>query len=200
MKRILKIIVMLSVGVYLNYRLIAQADHYSIFDAEINVALGAIALGIFAWVLLTDNKEYRKIKSWAAFIPTVTGLFTAVTLVVTHLLLLQRDKSPSKLYCVSRIVDFNGVFIDFREDGTYKLTSWCLGADIYRGVYTRKDSIITLDKNNIDNVIESNKLLIRQDGETDSLGNRERSIYQIDKNGQVIKTGNDFRVIDNTKP
>lgn len=200
MKRILKIIVMLLVGVYLNYRLIAQADHDSIFDDIINLALGAASIGLFVLIFLSDKKQYRKIKSRAAFIPTVTGLFTAVTLVVTHLLLLQRDKSPSKLYCVSKITDFNGVSIDFREDGTYKLTSWCLGADVYRGLYTIKDSIITLDKNNIHNFIESNRLLIRQDGETDSLGNREKSIYQIDKNGQIIKTGNDFRIIDSPKP
>jgi hypothetical protein len=200
MKRILKIMVMLSVGVYLNFYIVDKADHDSIFDDIINLALGAIALAIFVWVLISDNKEYGNIKSRAAFAPTVTALFTAVTLLVTHLLLLQRDKSPSKLYCVSKITDFNGVSIDFREDGTYKLTSWCLGADVYRGLYTIKDSIITLDKNNIDNFIESNRLLIRQDGETDSLGNREKSIYQIDKNGQIIKTGNDFRVIDNPEP
>lgn len=200
MKRIFKIIVMLSVGAYLNFYIVDKADHDFIFDDIINLALGAASIGLFVLIFLSDKKQYRKIKSRAAFIPTVTGLFAAVSLLVTHLLLLQMDKSPSKLYCVTKITDFNGVSIDFRKDGTYKLTSWCLGADVYRGLYTIKDSIITLDKNNINNFIESNKLLIRQDGETDSLGNRERSIYQIDKNGQVIKTGNDFRVIENTKP
>lgn len=196
MKRPFKIILILTVGLFVSYRIIRHVDHEAIFDEEINFGLSAIALGVLLWILFKDRKEYLKSKSWTVFVPTALGVFIAIGLFITLFLLQQRDKSSSKFYCVSKIVDFNGVSIDFREDGTYKLTSWCLGADYYRGTYTIADNIITLDKNSIKKVIESNRLLILQDGETDSLGNKQKSIYQVDIDGQVIKNAVDFRVLD----
>lgn len=166
---------------------------------QMDFALSLVALGVFVWTLLKDRKEYTRVKNLTAFIPTALGVFISIGLLTTIFILQQRDKSPTKLYCVSKIVDFNGVSIDFREDGTYKLTSWCLGADYYRGSYTMTDSIITLDKSTIEKVIESNRLLIRQDGVTNRLGNKEKSIYQIGEDGQVIRNAIDFRVLDKPK-
>src|SRR6185295_7110522 len=107
----------------------------------------------------------------------------------------------SKLYCVTKQNDFNGVSIDFREDGTYKMTSWSLGADYYRGTYTMKDSIITLDKSKIENAIVSNRLVVRPEieiYEKDSFPGKDtvyqKSIYQIDENGKVISGATDFVV------
>jgi hypothetical protein len=199
LKRLFRTILILSVGLFVSYRIIRHVDHEVIFDDEVNFGFSIVALGIFVWTLLNDRKEYIKGKSLTAFIPTAFGVFIGIGLLTTLFILQQRDKSPSKLYCVSKIVDFNGVSIDFREDGSYKLTSWCLGADYYRGSYTISDSIITLDKTAIEKVIESNRLLIRQDGEIGRSGNREMSIYQIDKDGQVIRKATDFRVLDKPK-
>jgi hypothetical protein len=186
----------LAAGWLLSYRLIRQADHDFIFDVEINSGLSVMALGLLLWIMLKDRREYIRSRTMTAFIPGALGLLTGIGLLTILFLLQQRDKSPSSLYCVSKIVDFNGASIDFREDGTYKLTSWCLGADYYRGSYTRQDSMITLDKSAIEKVIESNKLLVRQDGETDRLGNPGRSVYQIDREGRIIESAVDFRVLD----
>ena len=143
-----------------------------------------------------DKKQFSKTEKWNSFIATFIGL----AILVVHFLVLssfkQRDNSPSQIYCVTKISDFNGVSIDFRKDGTYKLTSWCLGANIYRGKFTIKDSIITIDKSKIESCIVSNKLVIKQDGEIDSTGKQEKSIYQIDQQGQVINRSTDFRIID----
>jgi hypothetical protein len=147
-------------------------------------------------LFLVTGKEYKTNKSLVSFISTALGLTICIGLAATLLILAQRDKSPTKIYCVTKIVDFNGAAIDFREDGTYKLTSWCLGFDNYRGTYTKTDSIITLDKRAIEGIVESKKLLIRQDGEVDSLGNVAKSIYQIDDNGQIIRNAIDFTVLD----
>ena len=91
--------------------------------------------------------------------------------------------------------DFNGVSIDFRKDGTFKLMSWCLGADYYRGSYTITDSIIIIKDDGGENVLQSNRLLIRSDGEKDSFGNIERSIYQITQDGKIMEGTTAFRVI-----
>ena len=72
--------------------------------------------------------------------------------------------------------------------------SWCLGADYYRGSYTIADSIITIVDDANENVLQSNMLLIREDGEKDSLGNIEKSIYQLDPNKQIMPGATAFRV------
>jgi hypothetical protein len=53
-----------------------------------------------------------------------------------------------------------------------------------------------LHNNDKETIIRSNKLLIRADGEKDSLGNIGKSIYQIDESGQIIDHAIDFRVIN----
>jgi hypothetical protein len=199
MKRLIRIALILAVGVYTCSSIIRQVDHETIFDTLTNFVLSVLALGIFVWTIFKDREEYRRHKRLTAFMPTALGVLMGMGLGVTLFLLQQRDRSPVKLYCVSKIVDFNGVSIDFREDGTYKLTNWCMGADYYRGTYTMTGNTIVLDKNHIENVLESNRLFIQQDGAMDDAGNRERSIYQVDKNGHVIKRAVDFRVQDNPK-
>lgn len=170
-----------------------------IFDDEQNHIYGFVAICIFIVVLLFDIRQFKKSKKWASFTSSVIGLTIAFGLFTTLYILKQRDNSPSKIYCVTKMNDFNGISIDFREDGTYKLTSWSLGADIYRGKYKIKDSIITIDKSKIENAITSKRFVIRQDGEIDSSGIQEKSVYQIDDQGQLIKQSVDFRVIDKKK-
>ena len=199
MKQLLKISIIILVGLYLSYKTISSIDHPFLFDEEQNIFYGAVASITFLAIVFFDRKQFVRTKKWNSFIATFVGL----TILVGHFLILssfkQRDNSPSQIYCVTKITDFNGVSIDFRKDGTYKLTSWSLGADIYRGKFTIKDSIITIDKSKIESCIESEKFVIRQDGEIDSTGKQEKSIYQIDKQGQIINHSVDFRIIDDWK-
>ncbi len=187
------------VGLYISYQTITNLDHEDLFDKEGNIFYVVIATITFLTVAFFDKRQFSKTKNWKSFSATLIGL----TIIVGHFLVLhsfkQRDKSPSQIYCVTKISDFNGVSIDFRKDGTYKLTSWSLGADIYRGKFTIKDSIITIDKSKIENCIVSNRFVIRQDGEIDSTGKREKSVYQIDQQGQVINRSTDFRIIEDWK-
>lgn len=181
------------------YREITKIDKTFFIDDFINQGLEIIALILFIWVVYKDRKQYLVDKSWTTFLPTIFGLILLLGLLTTLFLLKQRDKSPVKFACVSKIVDFNGVRIDFREDGTYKLDNFCMGSNFYRGKYTIKDSIIILEKVNNDKVIESNRLVIRADGDKDSLGNVEKSIYQIDNSGKIIDGATDFRLLSNIK-
>ena len=57
--------------------------------------------------------------------------------------------------------------------------------NILGGKYLLKDSIITLDRNNIDDVIKSNQLAIRKISE--NYNGREYKIVQINKNHQRIE-------------
>ena len=82
--------------------------------------------------------------------------------------------------------DINGFSLEFRKDGTYKFCNYSvLGGKYFRGKYLMKDSIITLDRNNIDDVIRSNQLAIRKISE--NYNGREYKIVQINKNHQRIE-------------
>ena len=184
------------VGFYISYQTISNLDHEDLFDKEVNIFYGIVAAITLLLVFAFEKRLYSETKKLNSFIATFIGL----TIILGHFLILssykQRDKTPSQIYCVTKITDFNGVSIDFRKNGTYKLTSWSLGADIYRGNFTIKDSIITIDKSRIENCIVSNRFVIRQDGEIDSTGKQEKSIYQIDQQGRIINRSTDFRVVD----
>jgi hypothetical protein len=190
-----KIILVLAVGLTLSYRFIWCVDRERIFDDELNFGLTAIALGFLGWIVFKDRKQYFRTRNLSAFVPTSLGFFIGIALLTGLYFLHHRDQSPSKLYCMSKMSDFNGVSIDFREDGTYKLTSWSLGADYYRGTYTIDDKIIILDKSPNKEIIRSNRLMIVADGKVDSLGNIEQSIYQIKGESQIIKNAVSFRVL-----
>ena len=76
--------------------------------------------------------------------------------------------------------------------GTYKFVDHAgIGADITRGNYEIKDSLITLDKSKIGNVIVSNKLAIRDENYGDS--EKIKLLYQIDEKHSIIKK--DFKFL-----
>ena len=81
-----------------------------------------------------------------------------------------------------------------------------LGQSYFYGKYSIKDSIITLDKSNIDKVIRTNKLVIRTVTnifQQDTIEGEDTTytvwIFQIDKNGKIIDKDFRFRVTDNNR-
>ena len=202
--KIFRSVLIAVVGLFTCYQFIKRVDHEFALDYIPLGIISLIAIIVFVWTIFRDCEEFLKSKRKTNFIPTIIGITILFTMFTTFHILDLRDNSQSKLYCVTKIVDFNGASIDFRQDGTYKLTSWCLGADYYRGNYTIQDSIITLDKSTIEKIIESNRLLIRPETkiyEKDSIPGVDtvfqKSIYQIDKSGRILDGAIDFIVKDN---
>lgn len=198
MKQIARILTVIIVGLCISYYEISALDHIGFFVEIENIILGIASLFVFITVAYFDKLQFRRTKKWYSFIATLCGLFILSGYFFVIQYLKKKDSSPSQIYCVSKMMDFNGISIDFRKDGTYKLTSWSIGADIYRGNFTLKDSIITIDKSKIENAIVSNRFVIRQDGDIDSKGEKKKSIYQIDLQGRIISGSEEFRVIDNS--
>ena len=95
--------------------------------------------------------------------------------------------------------DVNGFSLEFREDGTYKFFNYSFfGGKYYRGKYTLRDSILILDKNNIDNVIRTNKLVIRNFN--DNVGKKISRIVQIDnKHNRIEEQYFDFIVSEDKR-
>ena len=179
------------------YRAVSTADDYSIFDPVIDAVLQLCAAVLLAVFIVADINDYTNHRKLSSFASTAFGVLLLLGFVGLQFYLSARDRSPIKMAIVTKITDFNGVRIDFREDGTYRASNWCMGESIYRGKYQVKDSVITMDISGIDEpFIESSKLVVRADGQPDSQGMPECSVYQVDSTGQIILHALDFRVID----
>lgn len=95
----------------------------------------------------------------------------------------------------------HGVYADFKTDGTYIIKSgaWASKKHFY-GKYILHDSIIQIDTSNLDNVLTSNRFLIkyanieeeRQKPDYDRL-NTDKYLVQIDRFGNMVKARQIFK-------
>jgi hypothetical protein len=94
--------------------------------------------------------------------------------------------------------NLSDIGIDLKVDGSYIISNGGFGGvNYFYGKYKIKDSIITLDNDSIDNVINTNTLVIRKcnkKNQQDSLVGKEIILVQIDKNGNDLETDVNFRV------
>lgn len=167
----------------MNYKFIKDSDNVFILDLYVEFAISFIFLISLIATILRDKKEYKLTKSNSSFLPTIVGLLFVLSFFVTNYLLTARDKSPI-LIQANYDGGFNGCGFEFREDGTYKFFNGSgLGVDYFRGNFTIKDSIITLDKSDIDNVIKSKFLAIRPYQNSDTT--RTKIIFQINDKHEI---------------
>lgn len=193
-KRILRILVVAVTSIVITILFVAQIDHDNIFDDEINILTTIIATPVLIIVFVKDLIEFKNGKSIFSLLPTFLIAFFLIGLSLASWEIKERDRSPVKFSCVTKVVDFNGISIDFREDGTYKICSWSLGADYYRGTYVLNDSIIILHNLPEKAPLQSNRLLIRSEMLLSNDTTTIESVYQIDKTGNVIENSTAFDV------
>ena len=192
------IIPFLIIGFYYNFWTIKNADSEMIFDGIIYGFLILLFLIFLGISINKDYKKYKKEKFWSHLIPTIIGILILFSFVFTNIILKMRDNSQIIIQA-GYDGGYNGAWFEFREDGTYKFVNHAgIGADYFRGKYELKDSIITLDTNEIDKVIKTNKLAIRNEVYGNSVS---KIIFQIDKNHKIIDkeikfTVNECKVIE----
>lgn len=182
---------MIIIGFYYNFWRIKNADTEMVFQ---EIFFGFLLFLFLIFLGFSINKDFKKFKIsklWKSYFPSLIGLLILVSFGVTSLVLTVRDNSPTIIHA-SYDGDFNGAWFEFKEDGTYKFVDHAgIGADITRGNYQMRDSIIILDKSTIGNVIVSNKLAVR----IDSTG--VKRLFQIDEKHSVLNDGFKFIINDN---
>ena len=184
LKRNWLIIPFLIIGFYYNFWTIQNADTEMIFEEFIYGGIILFFLIFLGISLRKDVLKFKKNKDLKNFIPSIVGIIILLSFLVVNIVLKYRDNSPIIIQA-GYDGGFNGCWFDFRKDGTYKFAnSGGIGADFFRGKYTLSDSIITLDKMEIDKVIKTNKLAIREIKNFDST--KIKVIFQIDKNHNII--------------
>ena len=156
-----------------------------IFDFEILFFIGVLFIVFFIITIYRGIKNFRIDNRPIELLPIFLGLIFVFVFLGILYKNERIDSSPIVLRA-NYDGDINGFSLEFRKDITYKFCNYSvLGGKYFRGKYLLKDSIITLDRNNIDDVIKSNQLAIRKISEN-YIG-REYKIVQINKNHQRIE-------------
>lgn len=189
-------------GSWFAFQLSKSSNSDSFLDGLLFLFIGVVGLLLFIRTIFRDTKEYSMTKEIAEFVPTITGLCFIVVILSIFYYQNRRANAPTLLR-VFYDGGFNGVSIDFKVDGSYILANGSgLGQSYFYGTYVLADSIITLDKENIDNVIKSNTLVIRTtqyylpvDSTINLNSKRANYITQVDKNGKEIDKDFRLRVI-----
>jgi len=181
-------------GIYYICFSLKTADNTFIFDGVIYFILILLFIVFFTITFKHDFKTFKVSKSYKSFFFTAIGTLIIILNIGCQLYLASRDSSEIILKAFYN-GDFNGSSLEFRKDGTYKFGNGSgLGESTQRGNFSVNDSIITLDRNNIDNVIESKTLVIRNE-----LNGTDAKILQLDKNFNVIAKATEFRVVQDKK-
>lgn len=204
--KIWRIIPLTILGSWFTYRLYKTASDDFFFDGVIFLFIGIIGLSFFIWAIRKDFQEFKETKKSSSYLPTFTGLAFILTISGLHLYQDSKINSPT-LVRAFYDGDFNGFSIDLKENGNYVMANGSgLGQSYFYGTYTINDSIVTLDKSNIDQVISTNKLVIRTVTniyEQDTIEGEDTTytdwIFQIDRNGKELNTGFHFRVTDDNR-
>ena len=191
-------------GMWFSYKLYQSEQSTFIFDGLVFMFIGIIGFTILVWVILKDIKEFEKSKRISSFATTIFGLIFILTIFGQFYYQDNKKNSPSLLrgYYAS---DFNGFSVDFKTNGKYVMANGSgLGEDYFYGTYVLEDSIITIDKTQIDNCIKTNKLVIRYENyytkdSIDLLNSKANYITQIDRNGNELNNKFRFRVIEDNR-
>lgn len=180
---------------------IRRVDHQVVFDDFLILGVALIMILVVVLTVRDNRIKYLKTGKIIEFTSGVVNLLIIILLFAAFYILNLRDTSPSKMYCDAVSQKSENISIDFREDNTYKLIRRDLGMDIYRGAYTMKDSIITLEKSEVADIIVSNRLSIKHDikfhgrqngGGLDTI--KRTLIYQTDVAGNTIYNSISFIV------
>lgn len=156
-----------------------------IFEFEILFFIGVLFIVFFIITIYRGIKNFRIANRPFELLPIFLGLIFVFVFLGILYKNERIDSSPIVLRA-NYDGDINGFSLEFRKDRTYKFCNYSvLGGKYFRGKYLLKDSIITLDRNNIDDVIKSNQLAIRKISE--NYKGREYKIVQINKNHQRIE-------------
>lgn len=156
-----------------------------IFDFEILIILGILFLVFFIITIYKGLKYFRKSNKRFELFP-IFLCFIFVIVFSGILFKYERIDSSPIVLRANYDGDINGFSLEFRKDGTYKFFNYTvLGGKYLRGKYLIKDSIIILDKNNVDNVIKTNQLAIRSRPE--DFNRKITKIVQLDKNHKYIE-------------
>ncbi len=187
---VLYFLVLLCSSFWIGSILYGSYHHDNIFAMFHYCGAGLLWLICFYIIIRNERKntgtQLILMKHWMSFV-SVCSLVPIILIFLYY----QRILNSPTFIKAKR----HGVYADFKTDGTYiiKSGSWASKIHVY-GKYTLQDSIIEIDRPGIDQILVSNRLLLRNTNFEDEMKNRafnrirtEKYLVQIDNRGELIK-------------
>lgn len=190
------LIAIIGIAMYMYW--VDKIDHMGFLEFIPIFLLSIVSISIYIWTIVNDRRAYLKSKSLTEFLPTAIGAVCIIAMCLTTLFFNWQDNVKSFLFCEASDNDLTYISIDFKENGRYIIHERFFDENNYRGKYTFKDSIIYIEHSEMNNIIHSERLLVRPEiyiRDLDSLSKDTlyyTKIYQIDKNGKVIQNALSF--------
>lgn len=202
--KILRTALLTFLGSWFAYKLYQTAHEDFFLDGIILLFVAVVGLIVFIWTVRKDSKDYGASKEFISYLPTSIG---SLFILANIGLFLYQDSKLNSPTLIRGFYDggFNGFSVDFKMDGSYVMANGSgLGQSYFYGKYSLNDSIITIDKSNIDNCIKTNTLVIRTQQyylplDTVSKGDKANYITQIDQQGKEVDNEMRFRVTEDNR-
>jgi hypothetical protein len=197
--KILRIILLIIFGTWFTYKSYNTFLNDFFLDGIILLIIAFIGILILIWTVRKFIKEFKASRKLTSYFPIAIGILFIITNICLFVYQESKTNSPS-LITGFNDGGFNGFSVDFKTNGNYMMANGSgLGESYFYGKYSIKDSIITIDKSNIDNCIKTNKLVIRTEQYYLPLGTNSKVgganyITQVDDNGREIDKDFRFRV------
>ncbi|MEE1897939.1 hypothetical protein V1389_06315 [Flavobacterium rakeshii] len=198
--KLLRQITILIIGFTLIYITWRSKYESSLFDAMFYPPLLLTGIILALVTLYKEIKLYLKEKKFFNFAFTGCSLIFTITIAVLINNINTTFNKPTLLRAYYD-GDFNGSSIDFKTDSTYILENSAIGFSAYiYGNYKINQNKITLDTNNLDSVIETDKLEIREVKiqYNDSI-KKEKQLFQIDEQGKIINNFTIFKITEDNR-
>ncbi|MBU2994810.1 hypothetical protein KO500_00075 [Cellulophaga baltica] len=197
---LIRLIIILGIGTFLSYRIYQFRFSSFLFDVFIVGGISIIGFLFWIWSIRKDYKKYKATKNKRFWIGGIIGI-VFIGLIFGIYLKNNAEFNKPTLVRVYYDGDFNGTSIDFKTDGTYIFDNFAIGfSDYVHGNYKINGQLITLDKKEIDNVIKTDLLEIKDLKENGIDHLAGKYLFQIESNGKEIERSTKFRVvIDNRK-
>lgn len=201
-----RIVILTITGTFFSYKLVKSSEDDFLFDGFMFLIIAVVGLSLLIRTIFKDYKEYSLTKQLTSYFPTFTGLFFIGLILCINF---YQDRKINAETLLSGYYDggFNGFSIDFKANGNYIMANGSgLGQVYFYGTYTIKDSVITIDKSTIDNVITSNRFVVRNAqyflplNTVNKVDTTKANYFtQIDKQGKEIDSELRFRVTSDNR-
>lgn len=192
----IKIFSLTLVGVLFAFTLFGSYYGDNILEIFLYVIFGGIGFYIFYNGIFDEIKKYKKTQELKSFSLTFIGVFFILLNIGIYFYYETKLNSPTLIKA-----EKSGVYADFKKNGKYIIKSGAWASkEYFYGNYSITDSIITLDREYFDDVLVTNKLVIRNIVNAfgdDQSGKSKKYLIELDQDYKEIK--NSLRYDGNSK-
>lgn len=192
MKEKFRIILITIIGILFTYILYSSYHFDNLFRLFFYLILGSIGFYLMLFTFIKDKEKYTTNKSLKNFLPSLYNMFYVILNLSIFYYYEYKLNLPTLLKAEN-----HGLYACFKQNGDYiiKSGSWASKTHFY-GSYKINDTIIILDKSNFDDVLSTNKLVIRKVKNNNKI---QFMLFQIDKKGKEIIEKDSFEITEDNR-